>query len=257
MTQFSDRPLYVEAIRGVRSFDVDRLGRLTGVSYQRVFKPGENVAECSDLARAHATLQHAVRRMGERVQWAYTTPRAIGGPAPQPSPAPEPEHHTAGKGCTCGFYAYFDGGNDYAKQGRVTGIIEGTGCLTVGDRGFRAEKARLVALVDPRKRQRRSWRIYWAFAIFLALWAVVDALTGNWIAAGVAVGIAALDAGFGFITWRARPKVSPALDFERVHANYPDVPVYRTLIAALADFPLTPPEPVTPETADDFWEREA
>lgn len=60
------------------------------------------------------------------------------------------EHVLGGVKCTCGFYAYFDGLNDYKDPSRVAAIIEGYGVCTVGDRGFRASKARLVALIEPK-----------------------------------------------------------------------------------------------------------
>lgn len=67
-------------------------------------------------------------------------------------------------GCSCGFYAFTDGRDDLGLQGvLISGIIEGYGRVTVGQRGFRAEKARIVALdleeVDPAHRRllRRSY----------------------------------------------------------------------------------------------------
>ena len=50
------------------------------------------------------------------------------------------------------------------------------------------------------------------------------------------------------------------VDWSRVLANYPDVPVYPSIEAALREHPLTvpPDDPVpTPETDPDFWTRSA
>lgn len=59
------------------------------------------------------------------------------------------KHKVAGKDCHCGFYAHTDGKDDYrVYQNTVTGIIEGWGRVTIGSRGFRAEKARIVAFID-------------------------------------------------------------------------------------------------------------
>ena len=52
--------------------------------------------------------------------------------------------------CGCGCWAYFSPGgmNDWTKPGAValTGIIEGTGRVLIGELGFRCQRARIVAL---------------------------------------------------------------------------------------------------------------
>lgn len=48
--------------------------------------------------------------------------------------------------CMCGFYAYLTGHNEYHTDDRATGIIEGWGEVLIGTKGFRATKARVVAL---------------------------------------------------------------------------------------------------------------
>lgn len=48
--------------------------------------------------------------------------------------------------CSCGFYAYLNGCNEYEWAWSVTGIIEGYGETLIGDRGFRSAKARILAL---------------------------------------------------------------------------------------------------------------
>jgi len=48
--------------------------------------------------------------------------------------------------CSCGFYAYLNGCNEYEWPTSVVGIIEGFGETLIGDRGFRASKARILAL---------------------------------------------------------------------------------------------------------------
>lgn len=49
-------------------------------------------------------------------------------------------------GCSCGFYAYLNGFNEYNHYTRVTGVIEGYGETLIGSRGFRAQKARILAI---------------------------------------------------------------------------------------------------------------
>jgi hypothetical protein len=48
--------------------------------------------------------------------------------------------------CTCGFYAYLNGVNDYIGTGRVIGVVEGYGETLIGRRGFRSKKGKILAL---------------------------------------------------------------------------------------------------------------
>ncbi|OYO16613.1 hypothetical protein CGZ93_17795 [Enemella dayhoffiae] len=163
--RFSERPFAAGSLVGLRAFRVDGLGRLTGVRYQRVWHPGVNEAECvprdDSLAMFNLTTifnplasirlsgitgspaEEKTRTDDEKVLWERPEPELD---------LPEPPHQLAGMDCTCGFYAYFDGRNDYYSEGithdlMVSGIIEGYGVCTVGSRGFRASKARLLALI--------------------------------------------------------------------------------------------------------------
>src|SRR5699024_4268200 len=52
------------------------------------------------------------------------------------------------------------------------------------------------------------------------------------------------------------PPAEPAR-LDLVRRNYPDVPVYPSLRAALRAHPLTVPERPSPQTCDDFWTRAA
>lgn len=103
---------------GVRSWNVDRLGRLESPSYKTVWAPGEMTAQCA---------------VGP-FDWVTLTRR--------------PTQHQQSS-CSCGFYAYYEGFNEYAKPERVTGIIEGYGETQIGTRGFKSAKARIVALCVP------------------------------------------------------------------------------------------------------------
>lgn len=55
--------------------------------------------------------------------------------------------------CTCGFYAYNNEDslirNSYTNDSAVFGLIKGYGKVTIGTKGFRAEKADIVALTQP------------------------------------------------------------------------------------------------------------
>jgi hypothetical protein len=70
---------------------------------------------------------------------------------------PPEEHRLVGMDCMCGFYAYFDGKNNYATSVTVSGIIEGYGRCVYGTQGFRCEKAIVRALVRPSEPQRVSY----------------------------------------------------------------------------------------------------
>lgn len=120
-----DAEFSVGSVFGTRSFDVDGLGRLRGVAYRTVWTPGENRAQC--LARGGLA--------------AYM----FGGGTPQPAEIGEHSMTVCGHG----FYGYFEGSNDYYEVGRVMGVVEAYGEAVIGSRGFRASKARIVALHIP------------------------------------------------------------------------------------------------------------
>lgn len=58
-----------------------------------------------------------------------------------------------GKNCTCGFYAthipFYATHIPLPWRGSVIGVIEASGRVIIGTQGFRAQKARIVAVVDP------------------------------------------------------------------------------------------------------------
>jgi len=146
-------------IRGVRSFDVDKFGRLTGIHYKQVWKPGENEAECRKNEDSSAWMLNL-----NAISYYSSTPSAVaatndrksrgffGGRVPQSDTvsqvqeaiATTPAHDYST--CRCGFYGYFDGSDDYHDNARVTAVVEAYGEVVIGTRGFRAMKARIVAL---------------------------------------------------------------------------------------------------------------
>jgi hypothetical protein len=235
MSEFSDRPFVAGAVIGLRAFRVDALGRLTGVTHRDVWTPGENVAACyANPALASGGIIYNPRTIQIGGGFSYAT----GGNYYTASAAPSRDkpmrnkqgkevvaknHTVAGVKCTCGFYAYFDGGNDYLIQmnqqsygsgwitiggsdddaPRIGAIVEGWGVCTVGTRGFRAEKAKVVALIIP------------------------DSTKG-------------------------RLEVA----FTKALRNYPDVQVFDTERDAIRAIPLTDPIQASPED-DDFWTRSA
>ncbi len=135
-------------VTGTRSFDVDKLGRLLGVAYATVWTPGENVAKCM-VRDEFAVLYSDSDR-------------------PSLREAKRPAHSIAE--CAHGFYGYYEGSNDYYERGRVMGVVEAYGETIIGSRGFRASKARIVALHIPSEisvgRRRLIARNYPELAIF-------------------------------------------------------------------------------------------
>lgn len=135
-------------VRGVRAFDVDKFGRLLGVTFRQVWTPGENRAECKrrydgDIAQA----MHAMTRAFFASPVAYYSVPAVPAPSSKPAMADEPH---AMRDCKHGFYAYYDGSNDYKSPGRINAVVEGYGETVIGTRGFRCMKARIVALHFPK-----------------------------------------------------------------------------------------------------------
>jgi hypothetical protein len=246
--EFSGIGFAAGVVRGTRSFAVDKLGRLTGVSYKQVWTPGENEAICRREDEGQFGLSWS--QMARQITYtlnvsspsyystaigsgAYasggvietTTPAkrsgvdAVLGTSPHTAVAAEEaaarvEAERAEKArleaekkardtladCSHGFYGYYDGSNDYYKQGYVMGVVEGYGETVIGTRGFRCMKARIVAIRIPKH--------------------VPDRLRAM------------------------------------ILRNYPDVPVFDTFKAMVAEFPADDAGVgVSPETDPDFWTR--
>lgn len=235
MSDFSDRQFHVGSLVGLRAFSVDSLGRLVGPTQGGIFTPGVNEAVCKTdpyttalaaqlvtlEARMYGLSQIEAGRRGRKRRQGELSSAAVA-----PVEAVKPKHTLAGLGCKCGYYAYFDGMNDYMHTGRIAAVVEGFGVYTIGTRGFRTSKARLVALIKP------------------------------------PMGQSAYDYGFAALTFggnrapATKDSMTPLL-WSYVQRNYPDVPVFETQDEALSENPLYQPETPTPETADDFWTRSA
>ncbi len=142
MGEFTAPGFSIEPVRGARSFDVDKLGRLRGVTYDQVWTPGENEATCRVTAPSVDYLLNAYLSMYPSMYSGYV-PSSLRSSAPKDGPA----HSLVG--CKHGFYGYYDGSDDYYKPERVSAVIEGYGEVVIGTRGFRATKARIVALTIP------------------------------------------------------------------------------------------------------------
>lgn len=111
-------------VRGSRSFRVAGAGQLTGVSFQYVWRSGENDAKCLALAFSLTRYSGKDDVLDGHGEHDMTT-------------------------CKHGFYGYYDGSDDFHHIGMVSGVIEGYGETVIGSRGFRCMKARIVALHVP------------------------------------------------------------------------------------------------------------
>lgn len=160
-------------VYGLRTWRVDQYGRLRAlhVSLAAAWRPGVNTAECHKDKYAsgglvfpswHSSLTASLVTAYDQATGMVTVKPA--GPEQKPEPQPEPPHETPTEGCPCGFYAYTDPRheeNGYRGEGFVTGIVRGTGRTLIGTKGFRCEKAEIVALIDPTRDGRKTaeWRV--------------------------------------------------------------------------------------------------
>lgn len=161
------------SLKGLRGWNMDKFGRLHGVTHEEVWRPGENVSICKQerqIACPKKNLREEARKASEagrakvekkkrkgrdpiRQEWleanrdpsGYWPAVACGDPA-----CVNGRYHIVGSGhrfdpdCRCGFWAYDEAG--FRALGTVVGVIEGYGKTTVGTKGFRCEKARIVAI---------------------------------------------------------------------------------------------------------------
>lgn len=111
---------------------------------------GRVATHVMQVARRHPGARHGwdwrvTWQDGTRETWEDVQLREL---HPDHGPVPDEE-------CTCGFYAYSDEAHmDRPGGSNVIGIIRGTGRTLIGSRGFRCQRAEIVALVDPGRRQR-------------------------------------------------------------------------------------------------------
>lgn len=159
--EFSTRPFIAGTLTGLRCWRVDSFGRLLAMNQfpNPVWTPGENDAEChrqwaedkyhlSWVSPTNISATYASLAAGGGLKWNTFDDR------PPEMPPRVPVHDIADLECVCGFYAYFDtAANQYAQADSIYGLIEGYGLVSAGERGFRASKARIKALVLPKTNQ--------------------------------------------------------------------------------------------------------
>lgn len=214
---FDGDQLIVGSVRGVRSFDVDAAGRLTGVFHRRVWGPGQNSASC---------VYHE--------------------PPFRRSLSSQASHRVAARGCSCGFYAYLDDKHGDVG-GEVRGVIEGYGRVTVGSRGFRAEKAKILALVVPRMGISLYFQTF-LVSLWMLFWTgtQLDSTNGSSLLLVTAFGLWIVGGAVSFSlmmfdwTKNDHPPVRFTSKYRRklIREHYPDVQFFSTRRAMLRAFPV-------------------
>jgi hypothetical protein len=82
---------------------------------------------------------------------AQCTPPDVGGKAFGGTVLPG-NHPAPYNGCECGIYAWYDPRDTRILHARVFGVVEASGLVLLGDRGFRAQRARVSAIVTRNRR---------------------------------------------------------------------------------------------------------
>lgn len=243
-SQFSNVEFAAGSMFGRRAFHLGEDGILRGPSLPAEYGDGENHAFCLDMGNAFMISLHYALGLIDK---------------PPPIRKSERErqsgHKVAGKWCSCGIYAYYDmNGVTSCEEGtrRITAVIEGYGLVTVGSKGFKCSKAKIVAVVRP-KLVKRAWlRRNWLLALLLPydlIYASFYAVTANWLGMGIMLGVSALQ---GWLLWRLykRDKRNRLLghdgittaEWDKFKANYRSVLIYDSVEAMLNAHPLSEPE---------------
>ena len=158
MSEFDGIAFALGSVRGTRAFDVDKLGRLIGVHYRQIWTPGENQAVClRNQPSRQRTMSFRSLMAGFDSDFNGIKYRAIDKTIEE---AQLEAHRKVAEeeriardslvDCGHGFYGFYEGSNDYRDKDRVNGVIEGYGEVVIGTRGFRAMKARILALHIPK-----------------------------------------------------------------------------------------------------------
>lgn len=126
LSEYSGRALVPGTLRGYRSWRVTfDEGLLMAVNFDYTWQPGENHATCLD--------------------W---------------PPTFQTEHQAPQLNCTCGFYAcYSPATTQWGQAIPFMGVVELSGRMVLGTRGVRAERARIVASLQPYWPARAAERI--------------------------------------------------------------------------------------------------
>lgn len=131
-TDYSGIGLALGTVRGLRAWRIGHEGTLESVTYSHKWTPGENVVDTPCGCQPEALEGEGWEERSERAK-----PWRLDG------------HDFATS--KCGFYAYMTTkANYWYADMPVLGVVEGYGEVVIGKKGFRAKKARIVALcIEP------------------------------------------------------------------------------------------------------------
>lgn len=270
--EFTGIPLAVGSVKGVRSFDVDNFGRLTGVYYHSIWKPGENQAKCTRMHKPSKVLAGKAEGITAGQNYVIQTGMSSVSFGITSNTKLYALDHGLDK-CGHGYYAYYDGSNDYRSDGRVSAVVEGYGETVIGTRGFRATKAKILALHIPQVKKRgfRWQRLFplrkinhngpmFTVSAMAGILSIVAGITT--LVSGSPWGAAVL-AFSALAFWNAVSNIVGEFfddDFEqgearylRISENYPDIPVFDTFDEMVKAFP---PDRsiVDAKSMPGFWE---
>ncbi|MFP3899778.1 MAG: hypothetical protein ACLFXM_02905 [Acidimicrobiia bacterium] len=105
-------------------------------------------ADAESLPLTSVTRRHIV---WPPVLRARCEPGDVGFPAPWAPPIAG-DHPAPQTGCNCGIYAWYSPADTGMISARVFGAVEASGLVLMGERGFRAEQARITAVVTRNRR---------------------------------------------------------------------------------------------------------
>jgi hypothetical protein len=213
-------------VAGARSFKVRGDGTLTGVFHEREWLPGENLADCRKIVGFYipgvgvsdsVAPVWEVNESGHHcVGWSWEVDgvhgiHTNGFPEKVYQGFEDADHDFAE--CKCGFYGYTRGSLDWVTRINVSGIVHAYGRVALGEVGFRAEKAKIVALYTPPVSE------------------IKTQLSND---LGVNPNLPMQES---FRRVQRRSMVPEDL-FLRIAWRYPQVPMYTDLDQMLADFPV-------------------
>ena len=152
---------------------------------------------------------------------ARCVPRDTGCPSPGPSTLPA-DHGAPQPGCNCGIYGWYGPDDTGMLDARIFGTIQASGLILMGEHGFRAERARITAVVTRNRRvaaacTQAGIAVYRRRRDLLGDYPPEDlsSLLGDQYrchpAAWWVRWLASVNQALSFAAWGAPPYVSPAL----------------------------------------------
>lgn len=184
-TDYSGFDLAIGEVYGLRLWRVDTFGRLRARNWDGAgpWKPGINEARCLAVGSPPSSVDGVIdpTRQGRKavnvtvdrysftgdteytVTWDDGTMGSYG--ELKFTEGKDGRHAAPSEDCKCGFYAYTDVEHNEIDSYNesddfVLGVIKGSGRTLIGTRGFRCEKAEIVALRDPTRGGKKTslWR---------------------------------------------------------------------------------------------------